>query len=58
MKSNVPYKVGLPRWIWEDLHTQEERIAAIKKYMKTSYPHYIVKGVKGREAICYRRDEM
>jgi len=56
MLSNdpVPYKVLLPKWIWEEAKDKEDLKRLVLQYMRR-YPEYTVKSVKGRFAVCVRR---
>jgi hypothetical protein len=53
--SSPDYKVLLPERIWEENSDKKDIVAAVKQYMKR-YPHYRVKGVKNKKAICERKD--
>jgi len=48
------YKVLLPQWIWERAKNKEHFLKFVLQYMRR-YPHYSVKSVKGRFAICIRK---
>jgi hypothetical protein len=54
IKEQVPYKVLLPAWIWEEAHDKEEFKRNLARYM-VRYPHYIVKGIKDGFALCERQ---
>ena len=54
MWNNVPHKVLLPSWIWEEAKDKEHLKQLILQYM-TRYPDYSIKKVKGRFAICVRK---
>jgi len=56
IKNNAPYKVLLPKWIWEEATSKEHFKQLLAAYMKTSYPHYIVKRIEKGFAICERRE--
>jgi hypothetical protein len=48
-------KVLLPSWIWEKAQDKEHFKMLVLDYMQR-YPNYDVKKVKGKYAICERRD--
>ncbi|MED4904095.1 hypothetical protein [Parageobacillus thermoglucosidasius] len=48
-------KVLLPRWIWEEAKDIEHFKQLVLTYMQR-YPEYIVRSVKGRFAVCERRE--
>ena len=50
----VPYRVLLPQWIWEEARNTEEFKRLVLEYMKR-YPEYKVLRVKGMYAICERK---
>ena len=52
--DETPYKVLLPRWIWEEAQSKEHFKQLVLEYMQR-YPHYKVKSVQGKFAICERR---
>lgn len=52
--SDVPYKVLLPRWIWEQAQSKEQFRQLVVEYMQR-YPHYQVIGIKDGFAICKRK---
>jgi hypothetical protein len=56
MLSNdpVPYKVLLPKWIWEEAKDKEDLKKLVLQYMQR-YPEYIVKTVKDGFAICIQK---
>jgi hypothetical protein len=56
INQEVPYKVLLPKWIWEKAQSKEELKRLVLDYMKR-YPHYHVKGIKEGKAICERKEE-
>jgi hypothetical protein len=45
--------VLLPAWIWEEAKDKEHLIKLVLEYMQ-NYPHYTVKKIKDRFAICER----
>lgn len=47
--------VLLPEWIWEKATSKEHLKKLVLDYMRR-YPDYIVKSVKGRFAVCERRE--
>lgn len=56
MINNEAYhKVLLPEWIWEKATSKEHLKKLVLDYMRR-YPDYIVKSVKGRFAVCERRE--
>lgn len=54
MKDDAPYPVLLPKWVF-DARDKEEFKRNLAAYMK-HYPHYIVRGIEDRFALCERRD--
>jgi hypothetical protein len=56
INQEVLYKVLLPAWIWEKAQSKEELKALVLQYMKR-YPHYHVRGIQNRKAICDRKEE-
>jgi hypothetical protein len=54
-KSNAPYNVLLPTWIFEQAKDKEQFKQLLADYMK-HYPNYIVKAVKDGMAVCERVD--
>jgi hypothetical protein len=54
IKEKVPYRVLLPERIWEQARDKDHFKQLLAAYMK-NYPHYIVKAVDGRMAVCERR---
>lgn len=54
--DNVPYKVLLPVWIWEEARDKDHFINLVLDYM-TRYPNYTVKKIKDGFAICERCNE-
>jgi hypothetical protein len=56
INQEVPYKVLLPKWIWEKAKSKEELKSLILQYMKR-YPYYHVSGIQNGKAICERKEE-
>jgi hypothetical protein len=56
INQEVPYKVLLPKWIWERAQAKEDVKRMILKYMER-YPHYHVSGIQNGKAICERKEE-
>jgi hypothetical protein len=54
VKDAAPYRVLLPEWIWEQARDKEHFKQLLAAYMRR-YPHYIVKAVDDRMAVCERR---
>jgi hypothetical protein len=55
MLNDVPHKVLLPKWIWEEAQSNEHFKELVIKYIRKSYPEYSIKKVKGQFAICERK---
>jgi hypothetical protein len=55
IKSNAPYNVLLPVWIFEQAKDREQFKQLLADYMK-HYPNYIVRAVKDGMAVCERVD--
>lgn len=53
--KEVPYRVLLPNWCKEKARTKDEFKANIAKYMRDSYPNYIVFKVEDGYALCRRK---
>lgn len=53
--NNVPHKVLLPAWIFEQAKDKDEIRRLVQEYM-TRYPHYRIIEVSGSFAICDRLD--
>lgn len=53
--SDVPYKVLLPKWIWEEAQNEVHFKQLVLQYMQKSYPYYKVIKVKEKFAICERK---
>lgn len=49
----APYRVLLPRWVFEHAETDQEVLKNAIHYMQR-YPHYTVIHVENRFAICER----
>lgn len=56
IKDKVPFRVLLPKSIWEDARSKEHFKQLLSEYMKISYPHYIVTMIEKPYALCERRD--
>ena len=56
MLSNeqVPYKVLLPKWIWEEAKDKEHFKQLVLEYMRI-HPEFTVKRVVGDLAICVKK---
>jgi hypothetical protein len=54
IKDMVPYKVLLPERLWVEARDKEHFKQLLAAYMRR-YPHYIVKAVDNRMAVCERR---
>lgn len=54
MINDVPTKVLLPAWIFEQAEDEQHLKQLVLEYMKR-YPDYVVKKVKGHFAVCERR---
>lgn len=52
--KGATYKVLLPKWIWEEANNKEQLKRLVLEYMQR-YPHYTVKSVKDRLAVCERK---
>lgn len=52
--NTVPYKVLLPRWIWEEAEDKEHFKKLVMGYMER-YPHYKVVRIQEKFAICVRK---
>jgi hypothetical protein len=50
----VPYRVLLPKWIWEQAADKDHFKKLVLDYMR-HYPHYAVISVKSGFAICNRK---
>lgn len=55
MNSNVPHKVLLPAWIFEQTKDNDEIKRLVLEYMQR-YPNYRVLKVSGSLAVCERLD--
>lgn len=53
--NNVPRKVLLPAWIFEQAKDNDEIRRLVLQYM-TRYPNYRIVKVSGSFAICDRQD--
>ncbi|WP_200411395.1 hypothetical protein [Virgibacillus salexigens] len=49
----VPYKVLLPKWVYEQPISEDEFYSSVLQYMQR-YPHYHVLYVENGFAICER----
>jgi hypothetical protein len=55
---NVPYRVLLPVWVWDQKQKDKDKFnRLLTEYMKR-YPHYIVIGTKDGFAICERMEKL
>jgi hypothetical protein len=52
--KEVPYRVLLPNWIWEQATDKDHLKRLVLNYMQR-YPHYIVISVKSGFAFCKRK---
>lgn len=57
MTMLVPYKVLLPKWVFEYAKTDHEILTKAIQYMQR-YPHYTVIRVEKQFAICERFGRM
>lgn len=53
--NNVPHKVLLPAWIFQQAKDNDEIRRLVQEYM-ARYPHYRVIKVRGSFAVCDRLD--
>lgn len=53
--NNVPHKVLLPAWIFEQAKDDKDIKCLVQEYM-TRYPHYRVIKVSDSFAVCDRLD--
>ncbi|KYD03472.1 hypothetical protein B4102_3390 [Heyndrickxia sporothermodurans] len=54
LNKDVPYKVLLPPWIWEEAKDQQHLKKLVLQYMR-HYSNYSVKSIKDGFAICERK---
>lgn len=55
MMQQVPYRVLLPDWIWEEAQDEKHFKQLVLQYMQR-YPHYVVRKVQGKFAVCERKN--
>lgn len=54
LNDQAPYKVLLPRWIWEEAKDKEHFKQLVREYMRR-YPDLTVKRVADGFAICAKK---
>lgn len=54
--KKVPYRVLLPRRIFDEAKDRDHFKQLLSIYMRTSYPNYIVKRIEKPYVLCERRE--
>lgn len=54
--NNVPYKVLLPHWIFEQAQGNQDEIKRLVRAYMRRYPNYQIIKVSGSFAVCERTD--
>ncbi|UKJ44316.1 hypothetical protein [Lysinibacillus sp. ACHW1.5] len=57
MNSNVPHKVLLPAWIFQQAKDNDEIRRLVLQYM-TRYPNYRIVKVSGSFVVCEREQRL
>jgi len=55
MINDVPTKVLLPAWIFEQAEDEQHLKQLVLEYMRPRYPYYRILKVEGQFAVCERR---
>lgn len=56
MLNDVPHKVLLPHWIFEQAKSDENEIRRLVLQYMTRYPNYRVLKISGSFAVCERTE--
>jgi len=58
MINNVPHRVLLPHWIFEQAKNDENEIRRLVLQYMTRYPNYRVLKISGSFAVCERVENL